>query len=283
MKLVFLGDTQRTHWSEILVGREQNDAEREAIVRSVSSENADAVFFLGDLVSIGANHSHWEAFDRLILPLVEKRTPLFTVYGNHDYFYGKDRAESFMRARFPHLRAGPWGSFRFGDLTVVTLDSNAGVLSATEWGTQKEWFRTELARLDGDSAVRGIVVALHHPPYTNSRRSRASRIVRDELVPLFGASRKTLALLSGHCHAYERFEKSGKTYLVSGGAGGPRARMLAPKNYRHPDLYLGGETLRPFHYLRFQLERDGILVTVPGFEKGESETRPIDRFELRYL
>ncbi len=282
MRLVFIGDTQRTFILERFLGREQNDRERESIIRAASTENADAVIFLGDLVAIGALHSDWRYFDRLVRPFTEKNTPLYTVYGNHDYFFDASRARGYMNTRFPHLLQSPWSCLRFGELAVVTIDSNKAVLSAEAWDAQKLWLSKILGELEADTKIRGVILALHHPPFSNSRRSRTSRAVRDEIVPLFLAAPKALALLSGHCHAYERFEISGKTFIVSGGGGGPRAEILDRTEHRHTDLYLGNEVLRPFHYLRLETETTGPRITAMGHQKGETEAKEIDVFTLKY-
>lgn len=56
-------------------------------------------------------------------------------------------------------------------------------------------------------------------------------------------------------HSYERFEKKGIQFLVSGGGGGPRRDVGAG---RHRDLYEGP---RDAHYLRFSLD-DGLRCDV---------------------
>lgn len=278
---LLIGDTQRTMWLERLAGREQNDREREAIIVAAARESVDAIFFLGDLVAVGSLPSQWEKFDQLIGPLRAKKTPLFSVFGNHDYFYARERARDLMTARFPHLAKSHWSAEFIGPMAVVTLDSNKQVLSPERWAEQLKWLRETLQSLDGNPAIRGITAILHHPPYTNSVRSRASSAVREEITPLFLAAKKTLALVSGHCHAYERFEVQGRTFLVSGGAGGPRARILPKKWHRLPDLF-AGKSFRPFHFIRVDMSPTGAKVSVIGLDKGETEAKEIDSFQLSY-
>lgn len=269
-------------WLERLAGREQNDPERETIIGAAAREVVDAVFFLGDLVAVGSLSSQWEKFDQLIRPLREKKIPLFSVYGNHDTFFSTQPARALMIARFPHLEKSRWGVEFFGPLAVVSLDSNKKILAPEIWAEQLQWLRESLARLDADPTIRGVMLILHHPPYTNSLRSRASRAVREEITPLFLSAKKTLALVSGHCHAYERFEVAGRTFLVSGGAGGPRARILPKKWHRLPDLFNGG-SFRPFHFIRVDTSRTDVKLSVMGLEKGASETKMIDSFLLPFL
>ncbi len=100
-------------------------------------------------------------------------------------------------------------------------------------------------------------------------------------LPAFFAARKTLAFVTGHAHAYERFEERGRTFVVSGGGGGPRVRLLAGADARHRDLHPAGSP-RPFHYLLVGQDPSGARVTVRGLETGDSEARVIDRFELPF-
>ncbi len=281
--LHFLGDTQRTFLFERLIGREQNDRERKLIMDALSRENSDGVIFLGDLVSIGALPSQWREFDRLIAPLTEKKTPLYTVYGNHDYFFDRCEAEASLMKRFPLLESksarGNIAVIASGNIRIVLLDSNRAVLTNEEWEEQKKSFLKILNELDNDPSVKAVLAALHHPPYTNSRKPRDSKAVRLELVPIFMHAKKTRAFFSGHCHAYERFSIEGKTFVVSGGGGGSRAEILPKEEAKIPDLY-AGKPFRPFHYLRCELSEHDLSFTVIGLDKGEAETREIDRFTL---
>jgi hypothetical protein len=87
--------------------------------------------------------------------------------------------------------------------------------------------------------------------------------------------------VTGHAHAYERFEECGRTFVVSGGGGGPRVELLSGAEARHRDLHTAGSP-RPFHYLLVEQDASGARVTVRGLDKGETEARVIDRFELPF-
>src|SRR5206468_5236829 len=115
---------------------------------------------------------------------------------------------------------------RYGALTLLFLDSNERFLEPFAWREELEWYAAALARSDADPSVAGVLVLLHHPPYTNSTVTRDELHVQRDLVPPFAAAKKTLAMLSGHAHSYERFSRGGKTYVVTGGGGGPRAALL---------------------------------------------------------
>src|SRR5205823_2004623 len=104
--------------------------------------------------------------------------------------------------------------------------------------------------------------------------------VQKAFLPGFYAARKTLAFITGHAHAYERFQERGRTFVVSGGGGGPRVKLLEGKDARHRDLF-AGPSPRPFHYLLIEQGNEGLDVAVRGFDKGE-QVRVIDRFTLPF-
>jgi hypothetical protein len=89
-------------------------------------------------------------------------------------------------------------------------------------------------------------------------------------------------MISGHVHSYERFLREGKTYIVAGGGGGPRAPLAEGRRRRHADDLFSGGAVRAFHYLRFRPEEPGLEVEVRGIEKDGSGFEAIDRFRLAW-
>jgi hypothetical protein len=86
-------------------------------------------------------------------------------------------------------------------------------------------------------------------------------------------------MISGHVHSYERFERRGKLFIVSGGGGGPRVRLRDGDRRRHRDdlvAHDGHTRLRPFHYLRIAVREDEMNIEAFGLEKGGAVTAPLD-------
>jgi hypothetical protein len=104
--------------------------------------------------------------------------------------------------------------------------------------------------------------------------------VQRDLVPIFSGARKTLAMISGHVHNYERYLRDGKVYLVAGGGGGPRAALREGARRRHSDDLFSGGRIRSFHYLRFHPGPEGIEVDVRGLEKDGTGFDTMERFDL---
>ena len=72
----------------------------------------------------------------------------------------------------------------------------------------------------------------------------------------------------------------GKTFVVSGGGGGPRVKLKSGKD-AHEDIYYG-ESPRPFNYLLIEKVDDGINVTVKGLKKGDSKFFTMEEFKINF-
>lgn len=279
-RFVVVSDLQRT--SSIELWRESNVDERARIVREIAALGPDFVAILGDLVFYGASEVDWAELDALGLPLREARVPVLPVLGNHECWWSPRAALKHYFARFPHLHGRRWYSLAHGALGLLFLDSNQRWMSAAQWKEQLAWYAGELARFDRDPAVRGVLVMLHHPPYTNSTVTSDELHVQRDIVPAFFSARKTLAMLSGHVHSYERFTRAGKMFVVTGGGGGPRMRLATGQRRRHQDDLFDGPPLRGFHFLTFSLSRTGVEVAMRGIEKGGRDFSTMDAFTLRW-
>ena len=275
-----VGDLQPT--SGLEVWRESNHAERKLIIREIARDSPDFVALLGDLVFCGSSGAAWSEFDRLCAPLRSEKLLTMPVLGNHEYWLSRRPALANFFSRFPHLEGRHWYAARYGPLGLVFLDSNVHWLSPPRWREQLAWYESQLGAFEAEPDVKGVLVLLHHPPFTNSRVTSDTLHVQKEIVPLFQLAEKTLAMLSGHVHSYERFERGGKTFLVTGGGGGPRAPLAAGRRRRHTDDAFGGPPLRLFHYLRMRLRSEGVEVEVRSLEKRGEQFATMERFTLRW-
>ena len=280
-RIILVGDQQRTFWFERVIGRKQNDAARRRIVEAVAQESPDLVVLLGDQVFCGALASDWRRYDRLVAPWREAGLSVCCVAGNHDYYLNPKRGRKHLRSRFENQRESPWFRIEMGELLLIGLDSNQWVLGRRRWKEQMDWFADRLAGARARPEIRGVLVCLHHPPFTNCRIGWDREELHEALLPEFLSTRKTLAMVSGHTHAFERFEKGEKTYLVCGGGGGFRMSLLEGADQRHRDRC----TLpcpRPFHYVKIDRKDDGLHFGIWGFDGVEDPLRLIDQFCLDY-
>jgi predicted phosphodiesterase len=280
-QIAVLGDTQRTMSLERrLLWREQNDAERAALVAAIGSDRPDLLVHLGDLVAKGSSVRDWQYFDQVMKPVQEAGIAVLPIMGNHDYWGSASLVRRNFSSRFSHAFQGQGYSRRYQGFLLVLLDSNRGKMSNEQWHQQEVWFARQLANAEIDPAIAGVLVFCHHPPFTNSRITGDEWDVQHTFVSGFSTVKKTLMMISGHAHAYERFKKNGKVFLVAGGGGGPRVPLLNNDIARHQDLF-DAPSPRPFHYLLLRLAEGSIAIEVKGFDKGENQVRVIDRFTLK--
>jgi predicted MPP superfamily phosphohydrolase len=98
-RIAIIGDIQRTLTVERIIGREQNDDEREKILEDLISSNPDLILMLGDFVATCHDKSGWEYFDKITAKIKEKNIPTLGILGNHEYL-GK---AYFMDKNMPRL------------------------------------------------------------------------------------------------------------------------------------------------------------------------------------
>jgi predicted MPP superfamily phosphohydrolase len=280
---MYVGDLQRTSLLEFW--RESNDAERPVIISAIADVHPSLVAFTGDCVFDGSSDGKWFDFDALVAPLRDAGVPAVIAFGNHEYWGGRASGEAHVFARFPYLASRHWYSLAWGPVRVVVLDSNEGELGEGEQRVEREWYARVLDELDADESVRGVIVMLHHPPYTNSTVTGDEAQVQRDFVPAFARAKKTLAMMTGHVHSYERFLFDGKTYVVSGGGGGPRARLLIGPDRRHANDAFEGPALRDFNFVVLSIDDAGLAAEVRGLPKGAKGVASVytmDRFVLPF-
>ena len=247
---LIVGDTQRTSQWEFW--RERNDPERKLILNEIARRDPAFVLHLGDLTTRGGSKKEWQELDELHESLREKRIPCFPILGNHE-FYGNDKkALGYYFGRFPHLEQRRWYRFAWKNVAFVMVDSNFETLTKEEEEIQFNWYLSELKRFEKDKWIDHIIVCCHEPPFTNSRVVGPNKKVRVSFADLFVQFRKTCFFFSGHSHTYERFQIGGKSFIVSGGGGGPRHKVTVdPGSKRYDDLFPGPAS-RFFHFCEIE-------------------------------
>lgn len=278
---ILLGDPQRTSFWELLVFREQNDGIRRELFDEIARENPGVVLLLGDLVSQGDDDREWVKFDTFSSAVREKHIPIYSVLGNHDYFGDEEAALGNFFERFPHQQNRLWNTFRFRSVAFILLNSNISRMTPRQVDEQEKWYKEQLARDQADSTISAIIVACHHPPFTNSTIVSDNQDVLEDFVGPYLAIPKARLFFTGHCHSYEHFVQDGKQFVVSGGGGGPRQPVTCDsKHWRHADLYQG-DPIRAFHFIRVTIENDGLRVEMVRLDSDKDTWEVGDVFTVK--
>lgn len=248
------------------------------VISSILAEDPDLVLHTGDLVERGTEEGDWDRFFSLTAPLLA-RTAVYISPGNHDYAIRKQgslRLYSLFQTMFPPQLPTPSGSVfsasrvladtvaapaPLGNLSeaargyysvdvsgvhLVSIDSNqAGKAD------QHRWLEADLTRADQQvPKPRAIIAWMHEGPFSSGWHGDYPTAIK-HLVPILQKHGTTL-LISGHDHDYERGQRQGLDYIVTGG-GGAELRPLKcdPRRRRckNQPLYFANE----HHYLRLEV------------------------------
>ena len=267
-RFLIVGDTQGTsHWE---LWRERNDRERKLIIDEITRREPAFVVHLGDLTTRGSSEKHWHEFDEMHKEFREKKIPYFPTLGNHELYGSDEKALQNYFERFPYLDKRRWYSFTWKNVALILLDSNFRTHTKEQIEEQSQWYLKELEKFEKNKEIDFAIVCCHEPPFTNSRVVGPNEKVRVYFADPFLRFQKTRLFFSGHSHSYERFQMGRKSFMVSGGGGGPRHKVITdPRKQRYQDLFSGPE-LRFFHFCEIECANDALVFRVLRLESDGS-------------
>ncbi len=241
---VMYGDMRFTSEQEHVAS---NPGARRALVARVAGEHPQALVLMGDVAWHGGDAGDYAVFRTETAPWRSQHLRVYPVLGNHEFQRCTEAQclENWWQA-FPAVRGRRWYSVALGSrVQLVALDSDASLLPGS---AQRRWLDLTLAALPAQ--VRFVVIAIHHPPVADESWwiVRANESTLETLLRSTAArSAARFVVCSAHVHNYERFERDGVLYLVSGGGGAKPLSVLRSAE----DRYHGG--FPNYHYLRFEL------------------------------
>jgi 3',5'-cyclic AMP phosphodiesterase CpdA len=227
-------------------------------------QSPDLILYTGDIVPDGARDDAWAGFfadEHALLADV----PLYPTLGNHEIF--RDPAAVHFRRFFALPDDGRdklYYHFRFGPAEFIVLDGNAPSAAQTAW------LGATLAAAERDR-VAHVFVLVHQPPLSLGDHCGAALDEVDWLT-LF-EQHHVRAVFAGHDHAYERMERRGIRYFVSGGGGAP---VYGEKSCAVFDR-AAKRAYRPVHHLlRVRVEGPNVDVTALAVADGA----PLDHVQF---
>lgn len=266
-------------WIEELVLKSNRNTEATKLIfAEIVKQRPQALFILGDVVSLGFKEKRWKNMDHYLSQCRNAGINVTGLLGNHDEMRYPRKGERVFQKRFVnHIRTGYIQII--DSIAVVLLNSNFSKLNSSDLQKQLTWLKETIKNLEDNPGVQAIIMTCHHAPYTNSKIVSSSIEVQRCFVPLFLQSGKCRLFITGHAHAFEHFIKGGKDFLVIGGGGGLH-QPLAPSNDTLDDV---AKNYKPmFHYLNLSRNRKELSVVsyflrddFSGMEKGNSFIIPI--------
>jgi hypothetical protein len=251
LTLIEYGDMRFTDPANII---DANPAARKLLVAKIASEHPDAIQMSGDIPLAGNKAADYAEFALETKVWRDQHLRAYPAMGNHE-MVGGDKAgdlENWWKA-FPELRGMRWYSVALGKrVYLLNIDTESDMLPGTG---QRKWIEDQIAQLD--KSVDFVFIALHRPPVAdiqthievdhNPRPNEVS--LRDYLSGIAATSHAKFVVVAGHIHNYERFEKDGVTYFVSGG-GGAKPYVVE----RTPEDMYQTQDFPNFHYVKFVLD-----------------------------
>lgn len=262
MKLVAYGDSRFTNPSN---ASDTNPRVRQFLVKQVADEKPLAIFLTGDTPFTGADPADWKVFQQETAAWHDAHLRVFPTTGNHEMKGGYEAGVANYRENFPDLKGYLYYSVQIGNVYLISIDTTQ---SSATGSPQRAWFQSQLEHLPADV---DFVFLLDHMPWMADVQSQiaaslpapSETSLRELLEAEAPKSHAKFVVLNGHIHNYERFERNGITYLISGGGGANPYPVLVRGN---EDLYNADPKKPPplinFHYLVIQIDGKHAQVTM---------------------
>ncbi len=259
----------------IMIGDTQAQPE---VVRRIAeiawSHRPNFVSIAGDLVTTGADKSHWTGhFFPNMRPLIS-RVPLFPALGNHEgnaqHYY------DYMSLPDPEY----FYRFSYGDADFFVLDSQKPMGPGSE---QYIWLEEQLKVSD----ARWKFVIHHKPAYSSDENdygnswtgpTQLGDVKVRSIVPLYEQYGVDV-VFNGHIHVYERtfpiresraVNENGVIYLTIGGGGG------GLENFAPFNPWFSDKKVRTHHLCFVSVNGDHLRV-----QAIDDQGRLFDHFEVR--
>ena len=188
------------------------------VAEAVRDEAPTLLFHSGDFVHRGNKLDDWQSFFD-VLALYSPDTIIVPAFGNHEGG-GMSLFLGYFKSFFPNDGVTPAGAteYRYGDLWILVLNSE---LRFQAEGMIHTFMEEKLQAAEADESILYRFVMFHKPYMTWSGHEPEDwfRAVTKEELHVLMRDHRVTAVITGHNHCYEHFERDGVVYLTLGGAG----------------------------------------------------------------
>jgi hypothetical protein len=278
MHLVAYGDSRFTDPS---VTSGTNPHIRKWLAERVAQERPEVLMLTGDTPYTGAKADDWRDFQEETAPWRAQHILVLPTTGNHEVRGGAAAGIANYLANFPEIANHRYYSALLGSVEVISLDCTQGTYPAAP---QARWFA---AQLDHVPPQVEFLFILFHIPWMADKQSQVfvglpsgnALSLRSILEARIGKMQAKVVVFNGHIHNYERFERRGVEYVVTGGGGAEPYPLL----FRgRADLYhdLGFPV---YHYLAIDVanhQLHAVMWKVKDADAANPEVEAKDQFTI---
>jgi len=236
-----------------------NPRVRKYLAERVGMEHPDAVLLTGDMPYVGAKDADWQVFHEETASWWTNGVLVWPTMGNHELKGNPDQGIANYLKYFPEIEGHRYYSVLMGSVEVISLD-----MTTPSGGTSQQatWFAAQLDHIP--SQVEFLFILYHTPWVVDEQSQLFTNLPTKEALTLrhlleihLYKMQCRVMVLSGHLHTYERFERNGVEYVISGGGGAEPYPVMI----RGPSDLYRDNGFPVYHYLTLEF-RDHTLHAV---------------------
>ncbi len=220
---------------------------RKWLVGRIAQEKPSVILLTGDMPYFGSRTADWDVYRTETAPWRSINALVLPTIGNHETYGGPAKGIANYMQAYPQLQGNRYYSAILGNVEVLSLDCTSLILPGRD---QVVWFTNQLEHVP--SQVDFLLILFHFPMVADWQSQvfarlpdKAGILMRDILEAHVPHLRAKVVVFSGHIHNYERFERNGVEYVVTGGGGAEPYPILFRGSQ---DLYTD-KAFPVFHYL----------------------------------
>jgi Calcineurin-like phosphoesterase len=218
LRLVAYGDMRFTNPS---VTSGTNPRIRKWLAEKIASERPQALLLTGDMPYTGSDPADWKIFQDETRPWRDQHIVELPATGNHEIRGDRVKGINNYLANFPAIEKHRYYSALLGSVEVISLDCT---MASTPSSAQGRWFAAQLRHVPPQVE---FLLIIHHMPWMADRQSQIfvglptpqTLTLRNILEERLDSIRAKVIVFNGHIHNYERFERRGVEYVITGGGG----------------------------------------------------------------
>jgi hypothetical protein len=218
LRLVAYGDMRFT---DPAVTSGTNPRVRKWLADRIAEEHPEVLLLTGDMPYTGASAADWLIFQAETARWRDERIVQLPSTGNHEVNGGADEGIANYLANFPAIEKHRYYSAILGSVEVISLDMTQATAASSPQG---KWFAAQLNHVPRQI---DFLFILFHGPWMADKQSQIfaglpapeAIALRDILEARLAQIRAKVVVFNGHIHNYERFERRGVEYVITGGGG----------------------------------------------------------------